>query len=179
MVTPDGGLSEELHNPKLVEKYVAANAKIWWEHFVESDDCGLQTENGLQVVVGTDKVSSWAMATFQNVDEPMEFGLSDSGTASQMYKWRRINGKAWPAEEETQDLSLGPNMTPLRNQCVFVRTLNVSVSSKVRKEMALHEVCSSCLNVCQHQAQPGPRYVTIQSSRAGRTVSLSFFSLSN
>jgi hypothetical protein len=155
---PDGGLSEDLQNYKLMENYIAANAESWWE-YVESEDCGVPTENGIQVVVGTDKVSSWGMATFENVELPMEFEFKSDGTASQTRtsNWKRIDGRAGPAEEEIRDLLMGPTMSPPRNQCVFVRTLNVSVSGTVRDKLAV-EVCSSCSKDCMsdstHEAQP-------------------------
>ena len=163
LVMPDGGLSEELQNLKLVDKYITANIKSWWQ-YVESDDCGVQTDNGLQVVVGTDKVPSWGMATFENVEGPMHFEFKHDRISSQIqtYTWKRINGRAGPAEREIRDLLMGANASPVCNQCVFVRTLNVSVSSKVQVELAAHEVCTS-----------GQRNINIQTSKAGPSVSFS------
>jgi hypothetical protein len=94
LVMPDGALSEDLRNYKLVEKYIADNAKSWYE-YVESDDCGMPTENGdIRVVVGMDKVSSWGMATFENVnvEEPLRFEFKEDG--------RRVAGS---------DLQMGQN----------------------------------------------------------------------
>jgi hypothetical protein len=132
---PDGALSEDLRNHKLVEDYTIANLKRWYE-FVESDDCGMTVEDGdIQVVLGTDKVSSWGMATFEdvNVEDPLRFEFKEVGSASYPpYKWHSIiAGRAGPPEEEIRDLLHGPNPSPLRNQCVFVRTLNASFLVKV------------------------------------------------
>ena len=168
MVMPDGAISEDLRSYKLVEKYVADNAKSWYE-YVESDDCGMQTENGdIRVVVGMDKVSSWGMATFENVDieDPLRFEFKeDERRESQVrtYKWdRTVAGRAGPPEEEIRDLLREPNTSPLRNQCVFVRALNVSVAGKVQDELAAYKVRSSCFRDChsdlgRHTSSSGQR----------------------
>jgi hypothetical protein len=135
---PDGALTEDLRNCKLVEKYIAENAKSWYE-YVARDDCGMQTENGdIRVVVGMDKASSWGIATFRNVnlEEPLRFELKNDGRASQAatYRWDGIlAGRAGPPEAEVRGLQGPDDMSPLHNQSVFVRTLNISVSGKVRE----------------------------------------------
>ena len=178
---PDGALSEDLRHYKLVEKYIADNAKSWYE-YVESDDCGMPTENGdIRVVVGMDKVSSWGMATFENVEEPLQFEFKDDGRGSHAptYKWERIvAGRAGPPEEEIRDLLQGPDTSSLRNQCVFVRTLNVSVAGKVRDELAVYEVRASRFRGCfsessRHRTRPGQRNANAQNSQSGQPVSLS------
>jgi len=180
---PDGALSEDLRHYKLVEKYIADNAKNWYE-YVESDDCGMPTENGdIRVVVGMDKASSWGMATFENVDseQPLQFEFRDDGRGS--HKWDRIiTGRAGPPEEEIRDLLQGPDTSPLRNQCVFVRTLNVSVAGKVRDELAVYEVRASCFRdnfsefQSRRQTRPGHRNANIQSPLMGQPVSLQLLS---
>jgi hypothetical protein len=185
LVMPDGALSEDLRHYKPVEKYISDNAKSWYE-YVESDDCGMPTENGdIRVVVGMDKVSSWGMATFENVnaEEPLQFELKDDGRRSEShartYKWDGIvEGRAGPPEEEIRDLLQGPNTTPLRNQCVFARTLNVSIAGKVRDELAVYEVRASCFKdsfseSSQRQTRPGQRNTNTQGSQVGQPVSLS------
>jgi len=186
LVMPDGALSEDLRQYKLVEKYIADNAKSWYE-YVESDECGMPTENGdIRVVVGMDKVSSWGMATFENVDieQPLQFEFKDDGRGShtRTYKWDRIvTGRAGPPEEEIRDLLQGPDTSPLRNQCVFVRTLNVSVAGKVRDELAVYEVRASSFRdsfsefQSRHQTRPGHRNSNIQGPQMGQPVSLQFF----
>jgi len=187
---PDGAITEDLRSYKLVEKYVAVNAKSWYE-YAESDDCGMQTENGdIRVVVGMDKVSSWGMATFENVsvEDPLRFEFKEDGrreSQARTYKWDGIvAGRAGPPEEEIRDLLQEPNMPPLRNQSVFVRTLNVSVAGKVRDELAAYEVRSSSFKDChsdlgQHGRPSRLRNESPQTSQVGLTVgssSLSSFS---
>ena len=171
---PDGALTEDLENHKLVENYIAANAKSWWE-CVESDDCGRNTDNGIQVVIGMDKVSSWAMASFENVKRPMEFEFKNEGTIlpARTPKWKGIlSGKAGPSDAEIRDLLTEPNTTPLRNQCVFVRTMNVSVSSKARDGLAVPEVCPTCFRESTSDSnRPKKRIATTQTSKAGPSVS--------
>ena len=186
MVMPDGALSEDLRSYKLVETYIADNAKSWYD-YVTSDDCGMQTENGdIRVVVGMDKVSCWGMATFENVsvEEPLRFEFKDDGRSSQYrsFKWDRIiAGRAGPPEEEIRDLVEGPNTPPLRNQCVFVRTLNISISGKVRDELAVHEIRASCFRedyISNSKQHYGQRNANFQTPQAGTPVSHSSFSLS-
>jgi len=178
---PDGALSEDLLNYRLVEKYIAKNAKSWYE-YVESDDCGMPTENGdIRVVVGMDKVTSWGMATFQNpnVKEPLRFEFKDDGSGSQprTYKWDRIiGGRAGPPEEETRDLLQGPNASSLRNQCVFVRTLNISVAGKVRDELAVYEVLPSCFRNRVLDSPSGRPNVNSSTPQTVSPPSLSSFS---
>jgi hypothetical protein len=175
LVMPDGALSEDLGNFKLVEKYIAKNAKSWHK-YVESDDCGMPTENGdIRVVVGTDKVSSWGMATFENVkvENPLrfEFKVDERALQTRTYKWDSIRGRAGPPEEEIRDLFQGAKMSPLRNQCVFVRTLNVIVAGKVWDELAVYEVRTSWL-----QAELRSQNVDIKTRQIGLPVRLSSLS---
>jgi hypothetical protein len=137
---PDGTRTEELRDYELVENYVAHNAKSWYK-YVESDDCGLHAENGdIRVVVGMDKVCSWGIATFENVDseDPLRFEFKKCENASLAgtpngWDWDGIlGGRVGPPDEEVQSLQ-ALNMSTLCNQCVFVRTLNISVSGKVRE----------------------------------------------
>jgi hypothetical protein len=171
---PAGAETDDLVNYKVVENYVAANAKSWWE-YVESEACGVQNDNVLQVVTGTDKVSSWGMATFENVDDPIQFEFQDEdpGTESQSrtYKWSNIiSGRAGPPEEEIRDLWSSRN-EPLCNQCVFVRTLNVSVFDQVRDESAVLVGVGSPMSFL---GLPG-QTANPKSSKLGPPVSLSSF----
>jgi hypothetical protein len=178
LVMPDGALSEDLRNCKLVQKYIADNAGSWYE-YAESDDCGMQPENGdIRVVIGMDKVSSWGMATFENVnlEEPLRFEFKDDGRGSQgrTYKWDSVSGRAGPPEEEIRDLLEGPNTSPLRNQCVFVRTLNVSVAGGVRDELAVCEIRASYTrDWISDSGQHRARSVELQTSQIARPVSFS------
>jgi len=147
---PDGALSEDLRSHNLVERYIAANAKGWYK-YVEGDACGRRIENGdIRVVVGFDKVSSWGMATFaSNIEEAGRFefkGVNDQQTPHK-YMWDCVgsgSGRVGPQEEEIRDLIFEERHTsPLRNQCVFMRTLNFTLSGIVRSEVAVHEVRSS------------------------------------
>jgi hypothetical protein len=150
LIMPDGAFTEDLRNHKIMEKYVAANAKSWYE-YVESDDCGRVIRNGdIRVVVGFDKVSSWGIATFASSSEEhvrFEFkGVSQNDGAPLPYTWHCVgsgSGRVGPPEEEIRDLL--QNNTYPRNQCVFVRTLNFELSGKFWDELAVHEVRSSNL----------------------------------
>ena len=168
---PDGGVSEDLHNYKLMQDYIAANAEHWYQ-CVGNNGWGMLVENGdLQVVTGTDKTSSWGMATFENVDmDPIRFELKEDKIAMQgrTYEWDTIpTGRVGPREEEIRDLMQGPNTSPLVNQCVFIRTLTVSVLGKSWNHSAVQEVRTSgtrdyISNLRWYQGQFGQRNVNVQ-----------------
>ena len=178
---PDGGLSEDLQNEMLITNHIARYAESWWE-YVQSEKCGVRTDNGfLEVVVGTDKVYSWGMATFENVEEPREFRFNVGGIMSQTRastgNWENIIGREGPTEKEMRDLLTGPTTSLLRNQCVFVRTLDVFVPGKIRDKLPV-KVCSSCSKDCMsdsgwHEGQPRQRPGNVKTSQARLSVSLS------
>ena len=163
LIMPDGAFTEDMWNQTLMENYIAANAKGWYQ-YVKSDECGRPVKNGhIRVVVGVDKVSSWGIATFASSSEEhvrFEFrGVShNDGAASQAYIWHCVgsgSGRVGPPEEEIRDLQ--NDRYPIRNQCVFVRTLNFSLSKKIWDKLAVHEVLqSSNLQDCIFDSKQHP-----------------------
>jgi len=92
----------------------------------------MQAENGdIRLVMGTVKAAYWGIAIFENanVDNSIRFELKEDGLISEVrtYRWDRITARAGPPAEEIRELSQGPNSSQLRNQCVFVRMLNISL----------------------------------------------------
>lgn len=182
LVMPDGALSEDMLNRKTVEKYIADFAKSWYE-YVEGYR-GISIENGdIRVVVGVDKVSSWGIATFENVKDPLRFEFKEDErreSQARTYKWDGIvAARAGPLVEETEDLLWESNS--LRNQCVFVRTLNVFVAGKVWDELAAFKVHTSCFRDCHSDlawdgSSSGQRNENFQTSQFGLTVSPSSLS---
>jgi len=139
LVMPDGAISEDQMCHKFIKVYIAKNAKSWYEYF--SEVCGLEVNNGdIRLVMGFDKVSSWGIATSAcSVGEQARFEFKNVGAISQMYKWRCIgsgSGRVGPCDREMQG-------TPLRNQCVFIRTLNFDLSGKCWNDLVNHRIRSS------------------------------------
>jgi len=149
---PDGATTEDLLNHKLVKKYIAKNAESWYTYIKE--ERGREVKNGdIRLVVGFDKVASWGIATFaSSVEEQvrLEFKTNDSDqAASRAYTWNFVgggSGRVGPHEEEMDDLRQ-PNESAteskLKNQTVFVRTLNFNLNGETSDDLTIHTIRSS------------------------------------
>ena len=145
---PDGGLSEDLVALKSIRKYLAKNAELWYE-FVR-DEFELEVENGdIRLVIGLDKVSSWGIATFSgSAGEPARLDFKgvrreDGPPASRMYAWNcdgNVRGRVGPEEVTMEGLRNGSDRAPLRNQCVFVRTVNFDLSGEIWAALDVHRI---------------------------------------
>jgi hypothetical protein len=92
---------------------------------------GRDVKNGdIRVVVGVDKVSSWGIATSAcNTGQTASYVFKHDPTHA--YKWDCIggSGRVGPQKSEIHDL-IEDNAVP-QNQCVFVRTINFTLSGKM------------------------------------------------
>jgi len=148
---PDGATTEDLLNHKLVKKYIAKNAESWYTYIREKR--GREVENGdIRLVVGFDKVASWGIATFaSSVEERvrLEFKTNDyDQPASRTHTWNCVgggSGRVGPHKEEMDDLR-GPNdasESKLKNQTVFVRTLNFNLNGEAWDDLTIHKIRSN------------------------------------
>ena len=153
LIMPDGATAEDLLNHKLVKKYIAKNAESWYTYIKE--ERGREVENGdVRLVVGFDKVASWGIATVASTIEErvrLEFRSNDSNqVASRTYTWNCVgggSGRVGPHEEEMDDLRI-PNdasatESRLKNQTVFVRTLNFNLKGEAWNDLTIHKIRSS------------------------------------
>lgn len=136
LVMPDGTISHDLLNCGILEAYVKENAKHWYKYIF--DECGRKVDNGdIRLVIGVDKVSSWGIATFESTVKQrvrLEFKGIDGRTGT-TYIWNCGNGRVGPSGKEVSRLRSEIDLPSiLENQCVFMRTLNFSLSEKVWKE---------------------------------------------
>ena len=149
---PDGGTAEDLLNHRLLKKYIARHAKSWYKYIRE--DRGREVKNGdIRLVIGFDKVSSWGIATFaQNIEERvrLEFKTIDSDQpASRTHVWDCVgggSGRVGPQEEEMDGLvtlSNSESESTIKNQTVFVRTLNFNLKGEAQDDLTIHEIRSS------------------------------------
>ena len=149
---PDGGSAEDLLNHRLVKKYIARHAESWYRYI--RGDRGREVKNGdIRLVIGFDKVSSWGIATFaKNVEERvrLEFKTIDSDQpASRTHIWNCVDGgsgRVGPKEEEMEGLMVPvseSNSSPIKNQTVFVRTLNFNLKGEAWDDLTCHEIRSS------------------------------------
>ena len=148
LTMPDGATTQDLLNHKLVMKYIAKNAESWYTYTREKR--GREVNNGdIRLVVGFDKVTSWGIATFgSNVEKRvcLEFKTNDS---DKNHTWNCVGGgrgRVGPPEAEmdglrTNDASVTESR--LKNQTVFVHTLNFNLESQAWDDLTFHKVRSS------------------------------------
>ena len=138
---PRGARSEDLENLAGFRKYAAANAANWYRYV--NGSCGREAKNGdIHLVVGCDKTTSWGIATFQAANKTeqnscrLKFGPSE-GDAASAYTWSDNSGVAevrtGPDSNEIDELRIDsdPPDVQFENQCLFVRTLNVTLGDDI------------------------------------------------
>ena len=137
---PDGAFSQELNNVSLFRRYIANHAKSWYE-FVNGPR-GREAKNGdLRVVAGCDKTTSWGMATFTDIASPsdlqLRFTASHQPTGSISNSWLCTGvaeSKTGPDDRESLQSVLPAELDHRpRNQCLFFRTLSVTLSKALWK----------------------------------------------
>jgi hypothetical protein len=153
LTMPEGAYSEDLGNCSRLGQYIATHAEYWYK-FINGPR-GREAQNGdLRVVVGCDKTTSWGMATFSNssLSREAKFRLKFSVLGKQQsqrnagskYIWEHsgvasAEVRIGPGRGENEEL--GETISNrLRNQCLFLRTLNVTLSEKVWEEIFPHSV---------------------------------------
>ena len=161
LTMPEGAFSEDLRNPTRFRQYIATHAEDWYK-FLNSPR-GCEAQNGdLHVVVGSDKTASWGMATFANSSlspgQDTNFRLKFSACKGQPshrnggnnYVWEHsgvAEVKVGPGYGENQELG-ETDSNRLRNQCLFLRTLNVTLPQNVWEELFPHPVVVADQNNC-------------------------------
>ena len=145
LVIPNGAITVDLLSHQDIKAYVAKHAKLWYEFVTRVRQ--REVENGeIRLVMGFDKASTWGIATFGNgVEEQvrLQFERSADLDNTQNYLWSYASsgtGRAGPYEEELQDLRSPTGTSELRNQCMFVRTMNFSLSGKIWDDSTIHKV---------------------------------------
>ena len=147
----EGAYSEDLSNSSRLGQYIATHAENWYK-FVNGPR-GREAQNGdLRVVVGCDKTTSWGMATFSNssLSRKSNIRLKFSALVKQQSQRNAGNKYMWEYSD-VAEVKVGPgrgeneelgetDSNRLRNQCLFLRTLNVSLSEKVWEEIFPHPV---------------------------------------
>ena len=146
LVMPDGALTQNLLNLESVRGYIAANVSQWYKYAIRKR--GRTIGNGdIRIVVGCDMASSWGIATLaggieQAAQVRLEFRGRGYGAASGAHSWECIgtngHGRVGPQEAELLDLRQENRATPLQNQCVFVRTINLTLSGETWSRTAVH-----------------------------------------
>ena len=136
LTMPDGAFQEELGNLSRFRDYVADHAANWYK-FVNGPR-GREARNGdVIVVIGCDKTTSWGMATFANTSSAQQSNfrltyrpLQSQHNAGTAYAWEHsgvAEVRVGPDPGENEELGETPT-SQLRNQCLFMRTLSVTLS---------------------------------------------------
>ena len=139
LAMPRGARAEKLRNLARFREYEAANIVNWYK-FVNGPR-GREAKNGdVRLIVGFDKTTSWGIATFANHTQQnssrFKFGPSERDSAS-TYTWSEYSGiadvRAGPDSDEIDELRIDsdPPDVQFENQCLFVRTLNVTLADDV------------------------------------------------
>ena len=142
LTMPDGAFQEELGNLSKFRDYVGIHAANWYK-FVNGPR-GREAQNGdVRVVVGCDKATSWGMATFANTSSAQQSNfrlkfrpLQSQHNAGTAYAWEHsgvAEVRVGPEPGENEELGETPTRQ-LRNQCLFMRTLSVTLSDSVWAE---------------------------------------------
>jgi len=139
---PRGARAENLENSVRFREYAASNVANWYK-FVNGPR-GREAKNGdVRLVVGFDKTTSWGIATFANHAKQnncrLKFGPTDGAsltTSACTYAWEYsgvADVKAGPDSKENDELrrDTDPPDVQFENQCLFVRTLNVTLADDV------------------------------------------------
>ena len=144
---PDGAFQEELGNLYKFRDYVAVHAANWYK-FINGPLRGREAQNGdVRVVVGSDKTTSWGMATFTNTSSaqqsnfrlkfsPLRGQQQPQHNASTAYAWEHSGDaqvRVGPEPGENEELGETPTRQ-LRNQCLFMRVLTVTLSDSLWAE---------------------------------------------
>ena len=175
LTMPRGARSEDLENWSTFREYAAANAVNWYR-FVNGPR-GREAKNGdVRLVVGFDKATSWGIATFANQTQRSScrliFGPSE-GNSTGTYTWSENSGvadvRAGPNSNENNELKIDsdPPDVQFENQCLFVRTLNVTLADDVWADMH----ASSGLNPADARNNQYPRVRNYSASDSSRSHS--------
>ena len=136
---PRGARSEDLGNYARFREYAAANVADWYR-FVNGPR-GREAKNGdVRLVVGFDKTTSWGIATFANQTQQnschLRFGPSQEAglmSSAHTYTWQYSGAaevQVGPSLNQIDELRRDgdPSGVQFENQCLFVRTLNTTLS---------------------------------------------------
>ena len=140
---PEGAYYEKLTNRTKLEDYLALHAPNLYKYV--NNTLSRRFRNGeLSVVFSCRKTTAWGITTFQDTavrgsnTTKMHFVKKEqavSPSAGSRYKWNCsgfVQAKVGP-EEENNDLGVDGDdaqITSLRNQCLFVRTLKIKLSDE-------------------------------------------------
>ncbi|KJA16636.1 hypothetical protein HYPSUDRAFT_71287 [Hypholoma sublateritium FD-334 SS-4] len=138
LTIPKGSDSSDLLNLTRFREYLAANVESWYRY--TNGQRGREAKNGdLRLVIGWDKATAWGMATFSRSSKAATLFRLDFKPLEQTgrrYKWvysGMAEGRTGPSTREVAELRRAsePEDVAFANQCLFIRTINHSLSDEV------------------------------------------------
>jgi hypothetical protein len=133
---PEGAISLDLENDLPFRNYLKTNVLKWYEFVCR----GRSICNGqIRLVIGCDKTTAWGIATVSGISQQtttrLKFKTLDTGTTT--YSWEcsgMVEVRVGPDRREIEALRYHddggqPLDTTLYNQCLFVRTMNATLSN--------------------------------------------------
>ena len=132
LVMPQGAHDEDLMNISRFRDYTSIHAESWYQY--ANGPCGREIGNGkLHLVTGCDKTTSWGTAAYSHAQSKRVEGdvtlLNFSVSNEALYPafiWDQQGAadvKAGPEDGELMDRPEVHAVSPLRNQCTFIRSL--------------------------------------------------------
>jgi hypothetical protein len=146
LTMPDGASTQNLLATLQIHQCISENAQNWYE-YARNERSRAVNNGDIRVVIGIDKVKSWGIATSTcNSGETASLTFKQDRSLNRIrYGWDCTggSGRVGPAEIEINDLI--QNNTIPENQCVFVRTMNFTLSGEIWYDFSSQAV-----------VQPGP-----------------------
>jgi len=139
---PEGAISFDLENDAVFSDYLEANMGKWYEFVYRVRGQRKIRNTQIRLVIGCDKATAWGIATVsggsQQMTSRLKFKTLDTGNSSTTaYTWEcsgMVEERVGPDRHEIEALRNyddGPHLPNmiLRNQCLFVRTMNATLSN--------------------------------------------------
>ena len=147
LTMPEGAVAYDLENIPAFRNYIAANVEKWYK-FVNGIR-GREAKNGdVRLVIGCDKTTSWGMAALANVTQhkvsQLRFKATENSSVKSIrppYTWDysgMAEVRVGPDIKEVNALrsnnnsfdAMPPSDEEFSNQCLFIRTLNATLSDE-------------------------------------------------
>ncbi|KAF9475877.1 hypothetical protein BDN70DRAFT_205166 [Pholiota conissans] len=159
LVLPEGGTALDLQNIRRFRAYATAHIESWYRY--ANGTRGLEVKNGeIRLVIGCDKAPSWGMAALSNFTQNKKYRLKYlpiatdldrettelSAVSIPLYQWECsgfTEARVGPDPVEIEELKRSDVSTAALvdgkywNQCLFLRTLNMTLSDEAFSEINL------------------------------------------
>ncbi|KAK7026840.1 hypothetical protein VNI00_015382 [Paramarasmius palmivorus] len=126
LVLPEGGTREDQLNKDIFEAYAETHAISWYQHANRVLGQGLGCDS-LLLVTGTDKTAAWGVVSFRDATEGMSLTMVPDARTQCKYQFQFVLGATARTGPQRNNIRSVPPEDDGRNQCVFVRGIQVSV----------------------------------------------------